>query len=99
MQQPFCSIYIPKKSNVLRIEDVITTGKSANECRELANDYGGKVIGFATIIDRTVEKKLIKEEIVSQIKFTIDTFDKNNLPNDLININAVKAGSRNLKNE
>ena len=40
-----------------------------------------------------VPKKLIKDEIVSQIKFKIETFKPNELPEDLKNIPAIKPGS------
>mgnify|MGYP001173136933 FL=1 len=90
---------IPKKANVLIVEDVITTGKSALECEKLVRENEGKLVGFACIIDRSDETKLIKDNIISQIKFKIETFNEKNLPDKLKNIKAVKPGSRNLKNE
>ena len=90
---------IPKKANILIVEDVITTGKSALECEKLVRENEGKLVGFACIIDRSDETKLIKDNIISQIKFKIETFDEKNLPDKLKNIKAVKPGSRNLKNE
>ena len=44
---------IPKKSKVLIVEDVITTGKSSIECSKLVMAAGGEVIGFACLIDRS----------------------------------------------
>ena len=44
---------IPKNSNVLIVEDVITTGKSSIECSELIKDSKANLVGFACIIDRT----------------------------------------------
>ena len=38
----------------------------------------------------------IKKEIVSQVKFKIDTFTTDKIPKELKNIQAVKPGSRNL---
>jgi orotate phosphoribosyltransferase len=90
---------IPEGSNVLVVEDVITTGKSALECVELIKKCKSNLVGFACIIDRSINGNLIKHEILSQIKFEIKTFDKNNLPNDLKKIKAIKPGSRNLSNE
>ena len=87
---------IPKNSNVLIVEDVITTGKSALECSELIKASKSKLIGYACIIDRSNSKSLIKNKIVSQIKLKIDTYENNELPNDLKKIQPIKPGSRNL---
>ena len=38
----------------------------------------------------------IKEKIVSQVNLNIPTYNKDNLPKDLLSIKAVKPGSRNL---
>jgi orotate phosphoribosyltransferase len=86
---------IPKNSNVLIVEDVITTGKSALECKKLIEESESNILGFACIIDRSNEKILIKDKIVSQIKFEIKTFKDDSLPKELINMKAIKPGSRN----
>ena len=87
---------IPKQTNVLIIEDVITTGRSALECYELIKINKANLVGFVCIIDRSDEKSLINKEIISQIKFRITTYTKDNLPNDMKNIEAEKPGTRNL---
>jgi len=87
---------IPKQTNVLIIEDVITTGKSALECYELIKINKANLVGFVCIIDRSDEKSLINKEIISQIKFRITTYTKDDLPDDMKNIEAEKPGTRNL---
>ena len=87
---------ITENSNVLIVEDVITTGKSALECSELIKANKSKLIGYACIIDRSNNKSLIKDKIVSQIKLKLDTYKNNELPNDLKKIQPTKPGSRNL---
>ena len=87
---------IPKDSNVLIVEDVITTGKSSLECSKIIKDSGANILGYACIIDRSNGMSLIKDKIISQIKINIPTFHKDNLPEDLLSIKAVKPGSRNL---
>ena len=87
---------IPENSNVLVVEDVITTGKSALECSELIEASKSKLIGYACIIDRSNIKSLIKDKIVSQIKLKIDTYRSKELPDDLKKIQPTKPGSRNL---
>jgi orotate phosphoribosyltransferase len=87
---------IPKQSNVLIVEDVITTGKSSLECSKIIEKNGSNIVGFACIIDRSNNSTLIKEKIVSQIKLNIPTYTKDNLPTKLLNIKAIKPGSRGL---
>ena len=87
---------IKKKSRVLLVEDVITTGKSSLECSKLASSAGEKIVGYACIIDKSKGESLIKEKIVSQIELDIPIYTKDNLPKNLSLIEAVKPGSRNL---
>ena len=87
---------ITKDSNVLLVEDVITTGKSALECAEIVKKNSANLIGFACIIDRSDNKSLIKDKIISQIKFNVATYKENELPGRLKKIQPIKPGSRNL---
>ena len=87
---------INKENKVLIVEDVITTGKSSLECSKLVIEAGAKVVGFACIINRSDGNTDIKEKIISQIDLTIPTYKKDELPEDLAVIKAVKPGSRNL---
>ena len=87
---------INKHNKVLIIEDVITTGKSSLECSKLVNLAGAKIVGYACIIDRSRGQSAIKEKIVSQVELDIPTYTKDNLPETLSVIKAVKPGSRNL---
>ena len=87
---------IKKNSNVLIVEDVITTGKSAIECYELVKNSEANLVGYACIIDRSNENISIRNQIVSQMKFKIETFTKDEIPDSLKKINPIKPGSRNL---
>ena len=87
---------IKKKSKVLIVEDVITTGKSSLECAKLVNLAGATVIGYACIIDRSNRKSVIDKKMISQIELTIPTYKKEDLPKNLLSIKAVKPGSRNI---
>ena len=90
---------IPKDSNVLIVEDVITTGKSALECSKIIKINKANLVGFACIIDRSNNNILIKEKIISQIKINIEVFKENELPDKLKKISAIKPGSRSLSDE
>ena len=86
---------IKRKSRVLIIEDVITTGKSSLECVKLIKKAGAKLLGFSCIIDRSNKKTLkIKQKIISHMKINVPTFKKNKLPKLLKSIPISKPGSR-----
>ena len=89
---------IKKKSKVLIIEDVITTGKSSLECVKLINKSKAKLLGFACIIDRSSKKNLkIKKKIVSHLKIDVPTYKKNKLPKYLKSVPISVPGSRFIK--
>ena len=87
---------IQKNSNVLIVEDVITTGKSVLECSEIIKLNKANLIGYACIINRSNKETLNKDKILSQINFTIKTYNENDLPESLKDIKAIEPGSRNL---
>ena len=90
---------IKKGSRVLIIEDVITTGGSSLECSKLVKKSKAKVLGYASLIDRSNKSNLIikNELIVSQIKINIPVFKKKELPKYLKTIPISTPGSRYLK--
>ena len=89
---------IKKGSKVLIVEDVITTGKSSMECVKLINKANAKLVGFASIINRSTKKSLkIKNKIVSHLKIDVPTYKKNKLPSYLSSIKITKPGSRFIK--
>ena len=89
---------IKKNSKVLIIEDVITTGKSSLECVNIIKKSNAKLVGYASLINRSTKKslKIKRNKIVSQIKISIPTFKKNNLPKSLKSIPVSSPGSRYL---
>ena len=89
---------IKPKSNVLIVEDVITTGKSSLECVKLIKNSKAKLVGYACIIDRSDNKKVkINKKIISQIKLNVPTYKFNKLPFFLKKIPITKPGSRFIK--
>ena len=86
---------IRKGSKVLIIEDVITTGKSSIECVKLIKKAKAKLVGFASIIDRSNKRNLkIKKKIVSHLKIDVPVFNKNKIPDNLKLIPITVPGSR-----
>ena len=89
---------IKRKSSVLIVEDVITTGKSSLECVKLIKKAGAKLLGFSCIIDRSNKKTLkIKQKIISHMKINVPTFKKNKLPKSLKSIPISRPGSRHVR--
>ena len=89
---------INKGANVLIIEDVITTGKSSIECVKIIKQAKAKLVGFASIIDRSTKKTLkIKKKIISHLKIDVPTYSKKKIPKSLASIKITTPGSRFIK--
>ena len=89
---------IKKGTRVLIIEDVITTGKSSLECVKLIKKAKAKLLGFASIIDRSTKQSLkTKTKIISHLKIEVPTYRANNLPRELKLIPVTTPGSRYIK--
>ena len=89
---------IKKNSKVLIVEDVITTGKSSLECVKLIKKAKAKLLGFASIIDRSTKQSLkIKTSIISHLKINVPTFSEKQLPQSLKSIPITIPGSRFIK--
>ena len=87
---------INEGSNVLIVEDVITTGKSSLECSKLVTKAKANIIGYSCLIDRSNNQSSINGKIVSQVEIAIPTYEEKNLPKDLLSIKPIKPGSRGL---
>ncbi|MBI5573182.1 MAG: orotate phosphoribosyltransferase [Elusimicrobia bacterium] len=62
---------IKKNEKCLIVEDVITTGGSTKEVIDIVKSCGGKVVGIASIIDRSE----LKNFSVSLLKLKIKTYN------------------------
>ena len=81
----------------IRDRDVITTGKSSIESVACVNDFGGKVIGLASIIDRSSQLLNFNFPFIPVAKIDAPIFSQDEIPDYLKNIPAVKPGSRFIK--
>ena len=82
--------------NCLLVEDIVTTGLSSNESIEVIKRYGGNIIGEACLIDRSSGKANLETKLISLTSIDIPTFHKDEIPESLKNIPAIKPGSRNI---
>ena len=85
------------KPRVVMIEDIVTTGLSSREAIGAIRAQGGKVVGAGCLIDRSNGKAKVGVKLASLAKLNIETFDADHVPTDLIDIPAIKPGSRGLK--
>lgn len=97
---------LPAKSKVLIIEDVVSTGKSSLEVVETVKKHDAIILGEACLVSRgedrdgsTFSEFLNKLEapFIPLAEIEVQTFDKNNIPEELKNVPVTKPGSRKLK--
>ncbi len=78
---------------ILIIEDVLSTGGSIKEVSELINRYKGEIIGIGIIVDRSTAPVYLHDNFFAITKQTAKIFDKNNLPDHVKDLPAIKPGS------
>ena len=85
---------IKEGMNVIIVEDVVTTGKSSFETVDVIESYGAKVNALTSIVNRSGKKEINGLKLLSATELNIETYDPDNLPEDLKDTPAVKPGSR-----
>jgi orotate phosphoribosyltransferase len=88
---------INPETNVLVIEDVITTGGSVSEVIELVKNSGANVIGVGVLVDRSGGKVKLHEKQFCVTELEAVSYGDDEIPDDLANIPVLKPGSRSLK--
>lgn len=88
---------IPQGAKILLVEDVVTTGKSSLEAVACIHAHGGEVVAEASLINRSGLDNPMPFPLISLLKLEVATFDKNNVPEHLTSIPAIKPGSRWIK--
>ena len=88
---------ISPKSNVLVIEDVITTGGSVQEVIELVANSDATVTGVGVLVDRSGGKVKLHEKQFCVTELEAVSYGDDEIPDDLSNIPVIKPGSRSLK--
>lgn len=81
----------------LLIEDVITTGKSSFESIDVINKLGGEVVALAAIVNRSGKDEINGLPVLGATKLDIETWDEEDLPEELKKIPVEKPGSRKFK--
>lgn len=88
---------IKEGQKVIIVEDVITTGKSSFETIDVIREHGGEVVALTSIVNRSGLDEINGLPIVSAAKIDVNTWDADNIPDQLKNIEATKPGSRKIK--
>jgi orotate phosphoribosyltransferase len=79
---------------ILLVEDVVTTGLSSREAIAAIEAAGGKVIGAASLVDRSGGTADLGVPFTPLIRIDVPTYDPDALPPELAAIPAIKPGSR-----
>lgn len=76
-------------------EDVVTRGGRVQETIDIVRAHGGVVAGVGVIVDRSGgQRPDYSCPFVSLIEMNVETFPADNLPPDLVDIPAIKPGSK-----
>jgi orotate phosphoribosyltransferase len=81
-------------SNVLMVEDVVTTGLSSREAIDAVRKAGGEVIAEAALVDRSSGKADLGVPFIPLIRIDVPTYEADAVPPELAAIPAIKPGSR-----
>ena len=79
---------------VLMVEDVVTTGLSSREAIAAIEAAGGKVVGAASLVDRSGGSADLGVPYTSLIRIDVPSYAAEDVPPELAAIPAVKPGSR-----
>ncbi len=79
---------------IIIAEDVVTTGKSTKEVARILEGLGGKILGVASLIDRTGGKAELSFPTFALLPVTAATHAPDDCPLCRAGIPVVKPGSR-----
>jgi len=81
-------------TQVLMVEDVVTTGLSSSEAIDAVRAAGGDVIAEAALVDRAGGKADLGIPFFPLIRSAVPTYEADAVPPDLAAIPPIKPGSR-----
>lgn len=79
---------------VVIVEDVVTTGKSTRETATVIENLGGRVAGFASILNRSGKENPFDAPYESLLTLTLKTYDESNCPLCANGVPIDSPGSR-----
>jgi orotate phosphoribosyltransferase len=66
--------------SVIIVEDVVTTGKSTRETADVVAQHGGRVAGFASILNRSGKANPFDAPYESLMSLALETYDERDCP-------------------
>lgn len=66
--------------NVVIVEDVVTTGKSTRETADVIEQHGGKVAGFASILNRSGKDNPFDAPFAALLALQLETYEESACP-------------------
>jgi len=79
---------------VLVVEDVLTTGGSTRETMQVATAAGGRVVGAASIVNRSGGRADLTVPFVALLEIDLPTYEPDKCPLCAQGLPVVKPGSR-----
>lgn len=88
---------VRENERILVVEDVITTGGSTRECIAALESRGAKIVGAASIIDRSNGAADVGVKIIALATLEVSSYKPEECPLCAEGSVAYKPGSRNIK--
>lgn len=85
---------LERGETVVVVEDVVTTGKSTREVMAVVEAAGARVIGVASLVDRSSGKAGFEVPFQSLLAISVDSWSPGACPLCAAGSTAVKPGSR-----
>ncbi len=85
---------LAETDRVLVIEDVLTTGGSTRETMQVATAAGGRVVGAASIVDRSGGMATFDVPYAALLKIDLATYEPDRCPLCAQGMPVTKPGSR-----
>jgi orotate phosphoribosyltransferase len=81
---------------VVIVEDVVTTGKSTRETADVIAKHGGRVAGFASILNRSGKANPFDAPYESLMSLALETYDERDCPLCASGVPIDSPGSRHV---
>ena len=85
---------VSETDRVLVVEDVLTTGASTRETIQVATAAGGRVVGAASIVDRSGGRVHLDQPLATLIAIDLPVYEPDRCPLCSQGLPVVKPGSR-----
>lgn len=88
--------FLDENNVALIVEDVVTTGSSAQEVIDVVEETGAKIVGVGILVDRSGGKIQFKYPFRPLLQMEVKTYPPHECPLCLEHIELQKRGSRDL---